>query len=250
MRDVEAVVAAEREEEVVARDARDRLRLEAEELADAVVLVDDVVAGAQVGERLERAAQRARRARRALAEDLRVGEQDEAEVAPDEAAPRGRDGEDELRLLRERLALLEHARVDAAQQVLRAQRLAAVRERDDDAVAGADEAGQLLLGLREPARRDRRLLRLERERLRRRERVELGRAVEVEVVAAELLVPDGAHLVRLPDEVGRAVERRGRGRPGTGGASPSSRAADRAGRRAAPPPGRRARRRPGGARAA
>ena len=39
----------------------DRLRLEAEQLADAVVLVDDVVAGAQVGERLERAAERARR---------------------------------------------------------------------------------------------------------------------------------------------------------------------------------------------
>ena len=65
MRDVEPVVAAEGEEEVVARDAGDRLRLEAEQLADAVVLVDDVVAGAQVGEGLERAAggRGARRAR-------------------------------------------------------------------------------------------------------------------------------------------------------------------------------------------
>ena len=55
VRDVEAVVAPEGELEVVARDLRDRSRLEAEELPDAVVLVDDVVAGAQVGERLERA---------------------------------------------------------------------------------------------------------------------------------------------------------------------------------------------------
>ena len=57
VRDVEPVLAAEGEEEVVARDAGDLLRLEAEQLADAVVLVDDVVAGAQVGERLERAAE-------------------------------------------------------------------------------------------------------------------------------------------------------------------------------------------------
>ena len=56
VRDVQAVLAAEGEQEVVARDAGDRLRLEAEQLPDAVVLVDDVVARAQVGERLERAA--------------------------------------------------------------------------------------------------------------------------------------------------------------------------------------------------
>ena len=55
VRDVEPVVAPEREEEVVARDAGHRLRLEAEELADAVVLVDDVIAGPEVGEALERA---------------------------------------------------------------------------------------------------------------------------------------------------------------------------------------------------
>src|SRR5262249_43232098 len=42
VRDVEAVLAAEGDEEVVARDARDLFRLEAEELADAVVLMDDV----------------------------------------------------------------------------------------------------------------------------------------------------------------------------------------------------------------
>ena len=63
MRDVEPVLAAEREVEVVARDARDLLRLEAEQLADAVVLVDDVVADAEVGEARERPAEaRGRRA--------------------------------------------------------------------------------------------------------------------------------------------------------------------------------------------
>ena len=136
VRDVEPVVAAEAEEEVVARDARDLLRLEAEQLADAVVLVHDVVAGAQVGERLQRAAADATLARRALAEDLRVGEQREPEVAPDEAAARGRDREERARRSsRQLVAVLEQPCVGAAQQVLLAQRLAAVREGDDDAVA-------------------------------------------------------------------------------------------------------------------
>ena len=208
VRDVEPVLAAEREQEIVARHARDRLRLEAEELADAVVLVDDVVAGAEVGEALERAAAEAALARGAAAEDLVVGQDDEAEVAPDEAAARGRDGEQELRLLRQILARLEHARLDAAEEVLRAQRLAAVRERDDDALAGADERRELELGLGEAARRDRRLLRLERERLVLRERIELGRAVERRRAADAVLLPDAAHGVRLEDEVGRAGERR------------------------------------------
>ena len=54
--DEDAVVALVLEVEVVARDARDGLRLEAREARDAVVLVDDDVAGAQVGEGSERAA--------------------------------------------------------------------------------------------------------------------------------------------------------------------------------------------------
>ena len=90
VRDVEPVVAAEAEEEVVARDPGDGLRLEAEQLADPVVLVDDVVAGAQVGEALQRAPDAGVGARRPLAEDLRVREEDEAEVAQDEPAPRRR----------------------------------------------------------------------------------------------------------------------------------------------------------------
>ena len=55
------VVALVLEVEVVARDAGDGLRVEAGEARDAVVLVDDDVAGAQVGERAQRA--RARRGR-------------------------------------------------------------------------------------------------------------------------------------------------------------------------------------------
>ena len=86
MRHVEPVVAPEREEEIVARDAGDLLRLEAEQLPDAVILVDDVVAGSEVGERRERPPEPRVGARRPLAEHLRVREQNETELAPDEAA--------------------------------------------------------------------------------------------------------------------------------------------------------------------
>ena len=140
VRDVEPVVAAEGEEEVVARDAGDLLRLEAEELADAVILVDDVVADPQVGERGERPAEPRVGARRPLAEDLRVGQQHEAEVAPDEAAPRRRDREPHAGVARQRRAVGEDRALDLAQQAALPLRLAAMRERDDDAVAGAHEA--------------------------------------------------------------------------------------------------------------
>ena len=203
VRDVDAVVAAVGEQEVVARDAGDLLRLEAEQLRDAVVLVHDVVAGAQVGEALQRAARRARRARRPLAEDLRVGQQREAELAPDEAASRRRDrrtGD------RSGLARLEQLGLHAAQQRLLAERLTAVRERDDDVELLAQQAAQLVLGLGETARGERRPLRVERERLALRQRRQLGRAVERDRRQA-LLRPDGLHLVERPDEVGRPVER-------------------------------------------
>src|SRR5207302_2456222 len=116
--DVETVVAAEAEEEVVARDAGDLLRLEAEQLADPMVLVHDVVARAQIGERLERAAADAALPRRPLAEDLRVGQEHEPQVAPDEAAPRRRDREQQLRVARQSVAVLDQARVGAAEEVL------------------------------------------------------------------------------------------------------------------------------------
>ena len=78
VRDVEPVVASEAEEEVVARDAGDLLGLEAEQLPDAVVLVDDEVAAAEIRERLQRATADSPLTRRPLAEDLRVRQQDEA----------------------------------------------------------------------------------------------------------------------------------------------------------------------------
>ena len=173
MRDVEPVVAAEAEEQVVAGDRGDGLRLEAEQLPDPVVFVDDVVAGAEVGEGLERAPDAGVGSRSTLAEDLRVGQQREAEIAPDEASSRGRHGEEQLGLVRERIAGLDDPRLDAAEQVRGPERLAEVREGDDHAVLGAQQRRELVLGLREPARRERRPLRLERMRLPPRQRLEL-----------------------------------------------------------------------------
>jgi hypothetical protein len=69
-----------------------------------------------------------------------------------------------------------------------------VRECDHDPVPCADEAGQLVLGLREATRRDRRALRLEGMRLPARERLELGRALERELGA--IFGPDLANLRR------------------------------------------------------
>jgi hypothetical protein len=74
VRHVEAVLAPEGEVEVIAGDAGNGLRLEAEELADAVILVDDEVAEAEVGEALECTAEPGIGTGRPLAEDLRVGE--------------------------------------------------------------------------------------------------------------------------------------------------------------------------------
>ena len=182
-------------------------RLEREQPADAVVLVDDVVARAQIGERLERAAEARVGARRTLAEDLRVRQEREAELAPDEAAPRGLDDEREAGLLRQAARVVHDLRLDAAQHRLRTERLAAVREGDDHAQAGAHEAGELVLRLGQPARSDRRPLGLEGERLVLRERVEPCGGAELEL-STELLACDLEHLVRLPDEVRRPIEQR------------------------------------------
>ena len=80
-------------------------------------------------------------------------------------------------------------------------------EGDDGAQSAADEGSQLVLGLGEPARGDRGPLRLEGERLARRERVELDRAAQVD--RPELLLgPDLADVVGLPDEIGAAGDGR------------------------------------------
>ena len=96
VRHEQPVLAAEREVEVVARDAGDRLGVEPEELPDTVVLVDDMVAHPQVGEARESAAEAGVRPRRLLAEDLGVRQEDETELPPDEPAPRRRDRESEI----------------------------------------------------------------------------------------------------------------------------------------------------------
>ena len=92
--DVEAIVAPEGEKEIVARDSGDRLRLEPEQLADPVILVNDMVARTEVGEALECAAETDVAARRALAKDLGVGKENEPELTQYEAAARGRDREE------------------------------------------------------------------------------------------------------------------------------------------------------------
>ena len=170
-----------------------------------MILVDDVVADAKVGERRERPTETRIGSRRPLAEDLRVGEEDEAKVAPDEAAARRRDREAHARFPRERGVVRVDRALDLPQQTALPQRLAAVRERDDDPVVRADEAGELVLGLGEAARRDRRPLRLELERLAARKRIELGGTLERDRLEA-LLLPDAPHVVGLPDEVGRAID--------------------------------------------
>ena len=210
VRDVEPVLAAERQQEVVARDARDGLGLEAHQLADAVILVDDEVARAQVGEGLERPAHPGAGTRGALAKDLRVGQERKPELTPDEAPPDRRDGEEEVGLSR-KLAV-EYVRLHTPEQVLRPERVAPVREGDDDPEPGLQKGAELVLGLGETACGEGGPLRLERERLAAREGVELRGSLEAKL-APEFLAPDRAHLVGLPDEVGDV----GEGRPEVAG---------------------------------
>ena len=82
-----------------------------------------------------------------------------------------------------------------------------MREGDDDPLPCAHERAELVLGLGEPARGERRPLRLERERLVRGEWIELRGAGEIRL-GVELLERDRTHLVGLPDEIRRARKRR------------------------------------------
>ena len=122
----------------------DLLRLEPEQLPDAVVLVDDVVAGAQVGERRRARAPRRLSARgAALAEDLvcraAATRPSSRQTKP---APRRRDREQELRLARAGSSPASSSRASTRLQQVVLVRSASprVRERDDDALAAADEA--------------------------------------------------------------------------------------------------------------
>jgi hypothetical protein len=206
VRDVEPVFTAKGEEEVVTRDTRDLPRLEPDQAADAVVLVDDEVPRAQIRERLKSAAEPCVRPRRPLPEDLDVRQQREAEVAPDEAAARRADDEPHRGISRERAVVLDDFRIDLSEHALGAQRVAEAREGDEDAPALPHHALELALGLCETTGRDRRTLRLERVRLRSRERIELSRARERDRLEP-FVRPHSLHVVRLPDEVGRPFER-------------------------------------------
>jgi hypothetical protein len=135
VRNIEPVVAAEAEEEIVARDARDLLRLEPEQFPDTVVFVDDEIPTAQIRERLQGAPADTTLARRPFAEDLRVGQQDETEVSPDESTPRGRDGEHKPGLPRQCVSFCHDPRFDPAQEVLLPQRLPEMWESDDDTLS-------------------------------------------------------------------------------------------------------------------
>ena len=108
-------------------------------------------------------------------------------------------------------AQLGHGRLDAhvdpAEETLRAERFAPVREGHDDAPPLSHHAGELVLGLGEPTRRDRGPLRLEDVRLRARKRVEACRAVQARM-RERLLVPEAHDVVDLPDEIRRAFEER------------------------------------------
>ena len=212
VRDVEAILAPEREEEVVAGDVGDGLRLEAEELADTVVLVDDEVAGTQVGEALERAPEPRVGTRRSLAKHLRVREQHDSQLPRDEAAAHRGDGEEQTRIARELPPRLELLGVDLAEHGLRPRRLAGVGERDNDAISRLQEPAEVVLGLGKAPRGDRRPLRLERERLPAREGFDRARAVEPNLVA-QLLPPD-RDAPRRPPRRGRTVRWAARGRPG------------------------------------
>ena len=198
VRHVQPVLPAEREQQVVARDAADGLGLEAEQLADAVVLVHDVVTRAEIGERPQRP-RHAGLARRPPAQHLRLRHEGDGEVAPDESSAGGRSGEEERPVSRQWLPRLQQLRIRAPQQALRAQGVATMGERDNHAKARPHERVELPLGLGHASGRERRALRLERQLLAAGERVEL-RPTDVEI-DAELVTPDLEHPGGPPDEV-------------------------------------------------
>ena len=163
VRNEEAVLALELQVDVVPRDPADRLRVESEEAADAVLDVHDVIARPQIGRARERAAEATghRCARRAAPEQLLRRDDGHTRLRPHHPAPQRRDGEQHSRLVRQRLPRGEQRRVDPPQRELRALGIAPVREGHDHAQARAHEPEQLGLGLADAATSERRALRLE-----------------------------------------------------------------------------------------
>src|SRR4051812_5248828 len=146
------VGAGELQLEVVAGDAADRLRLEARELGDAVVLVDDDVAGPQVGEASEGsppAAAGARPLGALAAEQAGLGDDREAQAGGDEAVSQVRLGEAQLRL--GGAVAVDPARAQPREVVGGALAVAPSRPSHDGLVVRADQLLELGLGLLQAA---------------------------------------------------------------------------------------------------
>ena len=221
----------------------DLLRLEAEQLADAVVLVHDVVAGAQVGEGLERAAEAARRRAAAACgrPACRGAARARGRARRSRGAPARRRRRGPARPAAARRRRAAAPRRAGACACVRSPRRGAGRRRRRAGPARARPASSFSASA-SPRAASAGRWRLERERLALRERVERGRAVEVELGAEPLLAQTCAHLVGLPDEVRAA---RSSGGTRSSGAVRGARRPRRRQRRldqiggAARPPGRR-----------
>src|SRR3954470_7636026 len=207
----DAVGTRELELEVVAGDAADGLRVEPGELRQAVVLVDDDVVGAQVGEGAQRAPPAAG-GLRALgppaAEEPVLGDDREAQAGRDEAVAEVRLGEAELRLRGP--GAVDPGRAHPREVVGGALAVSPPRPRDDRLVVAADELLELGLGLLERAGREVGGLGAELDRLVLRDRAEanlcssIERAgdvvgLDVEVVGV-LVVEGGADVLPVVGE--------------------------------------------------
>ena len=215
VRDVDAVVAAEAEQQVVAGDAGDLLRLEAEQLGDAVVLVDDVVAGAEVGEARERATGRARwRAAGGGGRPACRGAARRRARARRSRAARARRRRSGRAARRPGSSISASIRRSSAAPPLG---LAAVGEGDDDVEPLAERARR---ARSRPRRARARRGPAAAPRTRTAGPAGAGRArlaPSSESSGHALVAPDSAHVVGLPDEVGRAGRAAARGRPAASG---------------------------------
>ena len=173
----DAVRALELEVEVVARDAGDGLGVEAGEAREPVVLVDDDVAGAQVGERAQEAAAAARRALdpAAAVDQLVLGDRGELQRRGDEAVAQVGLAEDEVAGV-----AVVPLHPQPLQVVGGALALAVLGPGDDGGVAGAGELLELGLGLGQRARGELGGLGAELDRLRAGDRGEPQRLARVE----------------------------------------------------------------------
>ena len=149
--DEDLVPVAVLELEVVAGDPGDGAGVEAGEAGDAVVLVDDVLAGGQVAERGEPAAGRRRSGGAAAVDETPERDHRQLQGGRDEPVGDLRLGEGDRGLGRRR-ALAEQLRRQPVEPVAGPLRLADPLEGDDGQIARADLLLELRLGLAEAAR--------------------------------------------------------------------------------------------------